>query len=410
MEKLKLGVRFLLENSLFLIGGTLAALIAANTSYADYHHLVHLELWGAGTSHPITPHFLVNDILMCFFFAIATKEIWEALLPGGALSSPKKAATPLIATAGGILGPASIYVAGALVLGTNHLLRGWAIPCATDIAFSYLVARIVFGKGHPAIPFLLLLAIADDAAGLIILAIFYPTGAMDLLTFLLCVGGAIGFNLVFLRGMLKTSSFWAYLIVAGPLSWIGFYYGGIHPALALVPIIPTLPHAKRDHGYFEGTTDHPPHDALNSFEHTFKNPVEVILMLFGFANAGVAFGAIGTSTGLVSFGLLAGKPLGIFSFTIAACLFGLRLPDGMDRRDLLTLGFMAGIGFTVALFVSTVAFPSGAVLDASKMGALLSFLAAPISMMAAWVLGVGRFKTGIQLFRPAKSKRVRATG
>jgi len=390
MDSLRNGVRFLLENSLFLIAGTAIALVMANTHHETYHHLVHTE----ATPH-LTLHFLVNEILMCFFFALATKEIWEALLPGGALSSPKKAATPLIATAGGVIGPAALYIAGAVAFGASHLIRGWAIPCATDIAFSYLVARLVFGKGHPAIPFLLLLAIADDAAGLIILAVAYPTGEMHLGLFFLCVVGAIMFNLLILRRLLKAQSFWLYLAVAAPLSWWGFFRGGIHPALALVPIIPTLPHGKGDAGYFEGAMDQHPQDPLNRFEHWWKNPVELILMLFGFANAGVAFSAFGLGTGLVSVGLLVGKPVGISLFTVVACrLLKLELPEGMNGRDLVVLGCMAGIGFTVALFVATVAFPAGAALDAAKMGALFSFGASFVSLIAAVVLRAGRFAPG----------------
>ncbi|MCA9205001.1 MAG: Na+/H+ antiporter NhaA, partial [Planctomycetales bacterium] len=114
----------------------------------------------------LTVHFLINDILMALFFAIAGKEVWESLLPGGARSNVRKAATPLLATAGGVLGPVVVYLTGCALTDTwADLSRGWAVPCATDIAFSYLVARLVFGAGHPAIAFLLLLAIADDAAG-----------------------------------------------------------------------------------------------------------------------------------------------------------------------------------------------------------------------------------------------------
>ncbi len=377
----------MLENSLFLIGGTAVALVFANLDYESYHHLVHTK-----AAPHINLHFIVNDVLMCFFFALAAKEIWEALLPGGPLSSGKKAATPLIATLGGIVGPAGLYLLGVIFFGATELTRGWAIPCATDIAFSYLVARLVFGKGHPAIPFLLLLAIADDAAGLIILAVAYPTGDMNLVMFFGCVIGAIGFNLIVLRKWLKAKSFWLYLTIAGPLSWWGFFQGGIHPALALVPIIPTLPHASHDDGFFEGARPDHPTDPLNMFEHWWKNPVEIILCLFGFANAGVAFGAMGLGTGLVTAGLLVGKPIGIFLLTLIACkLFRLELPEGMTWSDLLILGFMAGIGFTVALFVATVAFPAGSSLDAAKMGALFSFGAAILSFLVAKSLKVGRF-------------------
>jgi len=379
-------IRFLLDNSIFLIIGTIIALFFANIEPHVYHEFI---------DHEIAPHvnfhFIVNDILMCFFFALAAKEIWEALLPGGALSSPKKAATPLMATAGGIVGPALLYLGGAITFDAPELTRGWAIPCATDIAFSYLVARMVFGKGHPAIPFLLLLAIADDAAGLIILAVAYPQGEMHLVTFLLSVGGAILFNIFILRKWLKAKNFWWYIIIAGPLSWYGFFMGGIHPALALVPIIPTLPHDKSDLGFFVSMEDETKKDPLNQFEHWWKNPVELILMLFGFANAGVAFSAMGLATGLVTTGLLVGKPVGIVLLTfVAVKIFRLEMPTGMNYRDLTVLGFMAGIGFTVALFVATVAFPPGDILDSAKMGALFSFFASVLSFIVAWMLRVGK--------------------
>lgn len=190
------------------------------------------------------------------------------------------------------------------VFDAPDLTRGWAIPCATDIAFSCLVARMVFGKGHPAIPFLLLLAIANDAAGLIILAVAHPQGEMHLVTFFVSVGAAILFNFFILNKWLKVRNFWWYLLIAGPLSWYGFFKGGIHPALALVPIIPTLPHAHSDRKFFEAMEDETKKDPLNKFEHWWKNPVGLILMLFGFANAGVAFSAMGLAIGLVTFGLL----------------------------------------------------------------------------------------------------------
>ena len=125
-------------------------------------------------------HFAVNDVGMVFFFALAAKEIVEATVPGGPLSSPREAAVPMLAAAGGMIGPAGLYVLQAIVLGRPELMPGWAVPCATDIAFSYLAARLIFPRTHPAIPFLLLLAIADDALGLILLALFYPSAPLSL--------------------------------------------------------------------------------------------------------------------------------------------------------------------------------------------------------------------------------------
>ena len=128
---------------------------------------------------------------MAFFFALAAKEVVEATAPGGALHSPRRGAMPLAAAVGGMLGPALIFVVLTIVFDRPNLERGWAIPTATDIAFSYLAARIVFGARHPAIPFLLLLAIADDALGLLIIAAFYPTGPVRLIEFAIFVGAGM---------------------------------------------------------------------------------------------------------------------------------------------------------------------------------------------------------------------------
>src|SRR5690606_29776770 len=137
--------------------------------------------------------------------------------------------TPLIATIGGMAGPIGVYILIAFAVGEwGTLSNGWAVPTATDIAFSYMVARIVFGGGHPAIPFLLLLAIADDALGLIILAVFYPQGEMQLMWMLLPVA-AIVIGVVFRRMRVRT--FWPYVLVVGTLSWVGFAMAGLHPAL-----------------------------------------------------------------------------------------------------------------------------------------------------------------------------------
>jgi len=186
---------------------------------------------------------------MAIFFAIAAKEVWESMLPGGSLSNVRKAITPLLATLGGVCGPALIYIGGACLTGTHSELgRGWAIPCATDIAFSYLVARMIFGGRHPAISFLLLLAIADDAAGLMILAMFYPQAPIEPQWFLLTFA-ALLITMV-MRRRWRLHSHWWYIAIPGVLSWFSFYMAHVQPALGLVPIIPLLPHAHTDLGIF----------------------------------------------------------------------------------------------------------------------------------------------------------------
>lgn len=357
--------------------------------------VAHEESKEHGSHHAFSLYFLINDVLMAIFFAIAGKEVWESMLPGGALANPRKAAVPLLATAGGVFGPAFVYIAGVLMFSSwDDLGNGWAVPCATDIAFSYLVARAVFGVGHPAIAFLLLLAIADDAAGLVILAAFYPDPSMPVQPlWLLLSAASVGLGLGFRK--LGLQSFWWYVLIPGVASWVSFYQAGIHPALGLVPIIPTLPHAHSDLGIF-ANKELERHDTLSRFEHFFKNPTEVILGLFGLSQAAVAFSAVDTGTWLVLAGLLIGKPVGITLMTLLADkVFKLQLPAGMSYRHIVTLGCAAGIGFTVALFMASAAFRDpGAIQDSVKMGALGSFAAAALTVAMAKVLGVVPYRNG----------------
>lgn len=387
-------IGFLFENSIFLIVGTFGALLWANLDKDSYHHFVHLKLvedffFGAlqadGT-RVLDFHYFGNDILMAFFFAIAGKEVWEATLPGGPLSQIRRAAVPLIAAVGGMVVPVLIYLLGAHLVGRyDELSSGWAIPCATDIAFSYMVARIIFGPGHPAIPFLLLLAIADDAMGLMILATFYPQEEVQIAWILLPVF-SIGIGFLFQR--VRLHSFWWYLCIPGSISWIGFAKAGLHPALGLLPVIPTMPHHHSDRGLFNWQ-ELRAKDTLNEFGHWWQKPVELILMIFGLLNAGVVLSAIDSPTFLILIALLAGKPIGIWASAILAAR-GLKLgfPEGLNSRDLLVVGFAAGIGFTVALFIATIAFPPGDIQDAAKMGALGSFAAVFLTYAVAKIANV----------------------
>ena len=415
---------FITNYSLLLIVGAAIALVWANTDPDSYHLIVEYPIWYnnwvgvdagywlksygkyydleeiVGAEKVLSFHYLVNDMLMAFFFAMAAKEVWEAvILKNGSLRG-KKAATPLFATAGGMFGPIAVYLGLAAFLGSDvfdAVANGWAIPTATDIAFSYLVGRLVFGAGHPAVRFLLLLAIADDAAGLVILAVFYPSGDLAPAWLLLSAAASFGVYVLFNwaprrmdRGdqlrrrstwVRQKLSFWPYLI-AGGLSWYGFQESGLHPALGLLPVVPTLPHADRAFGIFAEAEQYLT-DLLNHVEHLLKHPVEVVLFFFGLLNAGVEFSAIAEPTWLVLAGLIIGKPFGILLFGwFAAGPMSLGLPQGMRTVDLFVIGCVAAIGFTVSLFIASVAFDPGAVQDAAKMGALLSFFAALLSLLA----------------------------
>ena len=367
---------FIIDNSLLLPIGTVAALIWANSAYASYEPFAH------------SLHFAVNDVGMAFFFAVAAKEIAQATAPGGALHPMRRATAPIVAAVGGMAVPAAVYLSLVSAMGLPALSPGWAISSATDIAFSFLVARFLFGASHPAIPFLLLLAIADDALGLIVLALFYPAGAVRPFEFVLFLSLAMGVCWAFHRRRVLT--FWPYVLIGGAISWFAFYRGGLHPSLALVPIVPFVPHTARDAGLFEEDPGEEC-DPLTQFERAVRVPVQVVLLLFGLANAGVPLSQIGPGTWIVTAALLAGKPIGIVAVTLAGRGLGLHLPSGVTWRDVIVVGCVAGIGFTVALFFCTATFPSGDLLDQTRMGALFSFSAALVAGAAAFLLRVGRF-------------------
>lgn len=368
---------FFLDNSLALPLSAVIALIWANTAADSYEAVAHaLE-------------FPVNDIAMAFFFGLAAKEVVEATGPGGALHTWRRAGLPMMAAVGGMVAPAALYAIYVYAANQPLLLRGWAIPCATDIAFSYLVAQAVFGR-HSAIPFLLLLAVADDALGLVVLAVFYPSRELHLLLGVLVMAVALAVGFLLRRWRVRT--FWPYVAAAGSLSWAALFVSGLHPALALVPIVALMPHAARDPGLFAAA---PPgaRDTLSQFEHWWRVPVQVVLFCFGLANAGVAVGVAGPGTWAVLVAILAGKPIGISVAVAVSVALGLRLPARFSWREVVTVGCAAAVGFTVALFFATAAFRPGPLLDQTKLGALLSVSGILLTFAAAAALKVGRFAT-----------------
>jgi NhaA family Na+:H+ antiporter len=371
------------EFSIPMISGILVALVWSNLSPESYHHFNHYPLLG-----PLSFHFLTNDIFMVLFFGIAAAEITQSCLPGGDLHPLRKAINPLMATLGGVAGPVLVYLGLNASIGDPSLSRGWGIPTATDIALAWLVAKIVFGGSHPAISFLLLLAIADDAIGLGIIAIFYPDPSQPtqpawlLLTFFAML---IAYSL----RRFRVQSYWPYLLAGGILSWIGLFKAHLHPALALVFIVPFLPHPDREtlHIFEQDAADPSP---MSRFEDEWKVIVDFGMFMFGLANAGVQFSSIGDATWLVLSALAIGKTGGIFIMGWLGKLLGYPLPAKVGKKELVLVGLIAGIGLTVALFVAGEAFTEPVTQGAAKMGALLSAGCALIAIVLGRLMKVRR--------------------
>lgn len=415
-NKTKSVISILQDFSIPLIFGVFLALIVANYDQHLYHTLTHTPLHqlpdalshldethqdshhkeneahgshesspdGKDTSHKshggldhyLTLHFLVNDLFMVIFFGIAAKEITESLLPGGALNPLNKAINPLLGTLGGVLGPVGFFFLFNGLIGKQEWSNGWGIPTATDIALAWLVARIVFGKGHPAISFLLLLAVADDGIGLGIIALAYPDPHNPVVwaNTLWILPGMLA---AYILRRMNVQSWIPYILFGGIASWYGLYSAHLHPALALVFIVPFLPGPKKDFGLYREEKDydaasHAQHSPLENFEHNLKLFVDFGLFFFSFANAGVPFSGINNLTWVVLLALFVGKTVGITAFSWIGHLLGFPLPQGMSFKHLVGAGIIAGIGLTVALFVAGQAYTDLVSQGAAKMGALFS--------------------------------------
>ncbi|MFT5051878.1 MAG: NhaA family Na+:H+ antiporter [Chlamydiales bacterium] len=416
-------INLLQEFSIPLIVGVAAALLAANLAPHWYHHWFgeahgdHSDVWQlpfAMFGHPVTIHFLVNDIFMVFFFGIAAKEVTEATLPGGNLSPLKKAINPLFATVGGVVGPVAVFFGGVMLATSMGVYdaadtenmglvnRGWGIPTATDIALAWLIARAVFGRGHPAINFLLLLAVADDAIGLGIIAVFYgdvANPAQPQWLGLVVAAMAIAYAL---RKM-DVQSWVPYIFIAGPVAWTGLMLAHLHPALALVAVVPFLPGPKRDIGMFTAADEvdkmgadlaedlHMHHSPLHNFEHSMKAFVDFGLFFFAMANAGVEMAGIGAMTWIILGSLVVGKTLGVTLLGLMAMGLGFPLPARMGVKELAMAGFIAALGLTVALFVAGAAFPMDADLRGqAKMGALMSGFVALAAILIGRMFGFNK--------------------
>lgn len=360
-----------------LLAVTAIALAWANSPAADsYEHLWHLSLpLGIGAFRIIdTLHFWINDGLMTFFFLVVGMEIRQEI-HAGALSSVRQAALPVIAAIGGVCVPALIY----LLLNPGDVrvdvqARGWAVPTATDIAFAVGILALL-GKSIPANLRILLLALAiiDDIIAVLVIALFYSGGlATD---GLLIVGGGIALVLVFQR--CGIASAWAYGL-PGAITWFGLLKAGAHPTLAGVVLGLLTPVTTRS------AQQLPPVIRVQKTLHPWVSLF--IMPLFALANAGVGFGGHDWSNAAafhvmlgVALALVVGKPLGVMAVSWLAVRLGwCRLPAGVTWDGIALVGLLAGIGFTMSIFIAMLAFTDPQLLGSAKLGVLIASACAAI--------------------------------
>jgi Na+:H+ antiporter, NhaA family len=335
--------------------------------------------------------FPVNGIAMVFFFGLLAQELFEETMTGGALHHRRRWPLPLVAAAGGFLGAAAAYQGWVNWTSVAMLDSGWPIAAGIDLVFAYFVARAIFGR-HPAVPFLLLLAVGSNVIGFLVMAptfLFDParTGGTGLM-----MAGAIALA-ARLRHK-RVRSFWPYVLVCGGLSWLALYLEGFPPAMALVPIVPFMPHMRRRLDELLDDEADAPGITPRHFEHVWHYHVQVAMLLFGLVNAGVMIGSYGEGSEAALAAALVGRTAGILGATALAVAFGLHLPAHVGWRDLLVIALVSAIGLTFMLFFAVALFPPGALLAELKVGALLTAATVPLAFGAARLLRVGRFSGG----------------
>ena len=358
---------------ILLVAAAALAMLAANSPLAGaYNGLLHLPVvvsaggWGIDKS----VHHWINDGLMAIFFFLVGLEIKREALEGE-LSDPRQVALPLAAAGGGMAVPALVY------WGLNHgdplALRGWAIPTATDIAFALGVLSLLGERVPRALKlFLLTLAIIDDLGAIVVIALFYA-GAPSISALALAGAALLLLVAMNLRGIVRISP---YLLV-GLVMWAAVLESGVHATIAGVLLAFTIPLRTRE----------PDNAPLRRLEHDLHAPVAyAILPLFAFANSGIDFGGMNLQMiahpvplGIAA-GLFVGKQIGVFVTSALLIGSGLaRMPEGVGWGALYGVSILCGIGFTMSLFVASLAFPDGALPVDERIGIMLGSLLSAVA-------------------------------
>ncbi|TZF90469.1 Na+/H+ antiporter NhaA [Lysobacter lacus] len=367
-----------------LIGAAVLAMLCANSPLAAGYAAVWrmpaaIHIGDLAIAKPLLAW--VNDGLMAIFFLLVALEIKREAISGH-LARRDQRLLPLVCACAGVALPALLFL--AINRGDASALRGWAVPTATDIAFALAVLALLGDRVPVGMKLLLsTIAVVDDLIAILIIAVFYAHG----MSFVALGAAATTLGLMFVLNRRGVTALTPYLLL-GTVLWICVLKSGVHATLAGVATGLMIPHVDRNNDI----DDEIEHSALETLEHALHPWVAyAILPLFAFANAGLDLRDMGVRdlTSVLTLGialaLVVGKPLGIVGAALGLRAAGLaRLPDGMDGRSLLGLGLLCGIGFTMSLFIGSLAFNNGARYDEAVLGVLSASLVSAL-LGYAWL-------------------------
>ena len=356
-------------SGLVLLISAVIALIISNSNFSSLYFETLQSYLFIGINNiglKMSLHHWINDALMAVFFFFVTLEIKREFILGE-LSSPKQALLPIIAAIGGMLVPALIYI--YINFGNGDTINGWAIPSATDIAFSLGVLSLLGSRVPISLKvFLTALAIIDDLGAIIIIAFFY-TGDLSIQYLSLLLLTFIALLILNKSGVKK---FLPYLIL-GLILWFFTYQSGVHATISGVLLATVIPHRKKNEEY----------SLLTKIEHNISSYVAFgIMPLFALANAGVSLDGINLESLLspvplgIVLGLFVGKQIGVFLFSIIAIKLKIaQMPNNANWMSFYGVGILAGIGFTMSLFIGNLAFVENIeYIDGVKIGVLAGSL------------------------------------
>ena len=360
-------------SGLVLLIAAIIALVISNSIFSELYFSTLEQYLFIGINDfglKLSVHHWINDLLMAVFFFFVTLEIKREFIQGE-LSNLKKALLPIIGAVGGMVVPALVYV--SINFGNTETLNGWAIPSATDIAFSLGILSLLGSRVPISLKiFLTALAIIDDLGAILIIAFFY-SGDLSI-TYLSLI--LISYILLLVLNKLGVKKFIPYLII-GALMWFFTYKSGIHATIAGVLLASTIPHRIKDKDF----------SLLIKLEHAISPYVAFLIMpIFAFANAGVSLAGLSLSSLLepvplgILLGLFIGKQVGVMvSSYLAVKLGAAQMPDNSSWLSLYGVSILTGVGFTMSLFVGNLAF-AGSIhyMDDVKIGVLSGSLLSTI--------------------------------